>query len=252
MVESEGFVRRQLRRFRKDVLVKLVFEDAEGDFLRVRPAVVVVDHHSAHPPLLLGIGAGAALDGGEGDLQDGDVLLLREDVGTPRDLQIERAVGEQLRAFLDENGRLVGVLEEVLHAAVHEALVARRHRERLRLGDFEKHGGALGRGGGAGHLEGTLGEQIAVREDGLGEMEGGDVVHRVEELELHVRELRVENALRRSHRENQRIVLRLIGLAGHRVHYTGGKTDTQQRHTNTTKNCKNSRQCQSRRSPLLR
>ena len=49
------------------------------------------------------------------------------------------------------------------------------------------------------------------------------MVRRVEELELHVGELGVEDVLGRSHGENQRIVLRFVGLAGNRVDYTGGK-----------------------------
>lgn len=214
-----------MRSFGEEGLVEFVFEDTKRDFLRVRSAVVVINHHSVHSPLLLHIGTCTPLDGGEGDFENGHVLLLRNNIRIARDLQIERAMREELRGFLDENGRLAGVLNEILHLPVHEALVARRHGEGLRLGDFEMHGGALGRGGGTGHKEGALGEKIAVGKDGLGEMEGGDVVHRVEELELHVGELGVENALRRSHGENQRIVLRFVGLAGHRVDYTGGKAD---------------------------
>ena len=212
-----------MRRFRKEGLVEFVFEDTKHDFLRVRAAIVIVNHHPAHSPLLLHIGTCTPLDGGEGDPQDGHVLLLRDNVRIVRDLQIERAMREEQRGFLDENGRFAGVLDEILHLPVHEALVARRHGEGLRLGDLEMHGGALGRGGGPGHGEGALGEEKAVGKDRLGEMEGGDVVRRVEELELHVGELGVEDALGRSHGENQRIVLRFVGLAGNRVDYTGGK-----------------------------
>lgn len=212
-----------MRRFRKEGLVEFVFEDTKHDFLRVRAAIVIVNQHPAHSPLLLHIGTCTPLDGGEGDPQDGHVLLLRDNVRIVRDLQIERAMREELRGFLDENGRFAGVLDQILHLPVHEALVARRHGEELRLGDLEMHGGALGRGGGPGHGEGALGEEKAVGEDRLGEMEGGDVVRRVEELELHVGELGVEDVLGRSHGENQRIVLRFVGLAGNRVDYTGGK-----------------------------
>ena len=218
-------MRSQLGSSRKDVSVKLVFKNAKRYFLRVRSAVVVINHHSAHFPLLLDIGTCAPLDGGKGDFENTDVPLFRDNVRGRGHLQVERGVREQLGGLLHENGRLAGELREVLDGSVHESLIARRNRRRLRLGDFQVHRGALERRGGAGHFEGTLREKKTVGEDALGEMEGRDVMHGVEELELHVGELGVEDSLCRSHRKNQRVILRFVGLAGHRVDYTGRKAE---------------------------